>query len=117
VPGGRNRVVHTDIGKNETAVEVTDASGRGRYDDIDLIAEARSAERYRIVEHDPLSCEAEVTWTWLFERAGWNIRTEMRTKVVCDKRGFIVTAAARSLRKQAPRIPARLRRTHTVKRK
>ena len=90
--GGRNRVVHTDMGKNETVVEVTDASGRGRYDDIGLIAEARSTERYRIVEHDPLSCEAEVTWTWLFERDGWNIRTEMRTKVVCDKRDFIVSA-------------------------
>jgi hypothetical protein len=92
-PGGRNRVVHTDMGKNETVVEVTDSSGRGRYDDIDnLIAEARSTERYRIVENDPLSCEAEVTWTWLFERAGWNVCTEMRTKVACDKRDFIVTA-------------------------
>ena len=34
-PGGRNRVVHTDMGKAETVVEVTDVSGRGRYDDID----------------------------------------------------------------------------------
>lgn len=90
--GGRNRVVRTDMGKNETVVEVSDASGRSRYDDIDLIAEARSTERYRIVEGDPLSCEAEVTWTWLFERAGWHIRTETRTKVICDKRDFIVTA-------------------------
>ena len=91
-PGGRNRVVRTDMGKNETVVEISDSSGRGRYDDIDLIAEARSTERYRIVEDDPLSCEAEVTWTWIFKRAGWNIRTETRTKVVCDKRDFIVTA-------------------------
>jgi putative CocE/NonD family hydrolase len=90
--GGRNRVVRTDMGKNETVVEVSDASGRGRYDDIDLIAEARSSERYRIVEDDPLSCEAEVTWTWQFERGDWNIRTETRTKVTCDKRDFIVSA-------------------------
>jgi len=91
-PGGRNRVVHTDMGRHETVVEVTDASGRSRYDDIDLVAEARSTERYRIVDDDPLSCEAEVTWTWLFERADWKIRTEMRTKVTCDKRDFVVTA-------------------------
>ena len=33
-----------------------------------------------------------MTWTWLFERGDWNIRTEMRTRVSCDKRDFIVTA-------------------------
>ncbi|MFO0439473.1 MAG: CocE/NonD family hydrolase [Betaproteobacteria bacterium] len=92
-PGGRNRIVRTDMGKNETIVEVTDSSGRSRYDDIDnLIAEARSTERYRIVEGDPLACEAEVTWTWLFERGDWGTRTEMRTKVACDKKDFIVAA-------------------------
>ncbi len=85
-------MVHTDMGKNETVIEVTDSSGRGRYDDIDLIAEARSTERYRIVECDPLACEAEVTWTWMFERDDWKVRTEMRTKVTCDRRNFIVTA-------------------------
>ena len=91
-PGGRNRVVRADLGKNETVVEVTDSSGRNRYDDIDLVAEARSTERYRIVEDDPLSCRAEVTWTWLFERGRWKIRTEVRTRVTCTKRDFVVTA-------------------------
>jgi hypothetical protein len=94
VPGGRNRVVHTDMGKNETVVEITDSSGRGRYDDIDnLIAEARSTERYRVIEGDPLSCTVAVTWTWLFERGDWKVRTEMRTEVACDKGNFIVTAS------------------------
>ncbi len=91
-PGGRNRVVHTDMGRNETVVEVTDTSGRNRYDDIDLVAEARSTERYRIVEGEPLSCSAEVTWSWFFERGDWRIRTETRTRVTCTKRDFIVTA-------------------------
>jgi len=95
-PGGRNRVIRTDMGKGETVVEVEDRSGRSRYDAIDLVAEARSTERYRIVEGDPLSCTAEVTWTWLFERGDWRIRTEMRTKVECDKRNFIVTARLES---------------------
>ena len=91
-PGGRNRVVRADLGKNETVVEITDSSGRSRYDDIDLVAEARSTERYRIVDGDPLSCAAEVTWTWLFERGGWKIRTEVRTRVACTRRDFVVTA-------------------------
>ena len=91
-PGGRNRVIHADLGRNETVVEVTDSSGRNRYDDIDLVAEARSTERYSIVEDDPLSCRAEVTWMWLFERGRWKIRTEVRTRVTCTKRDFVVTA-------------------------
>jgi putative CocE/NonD family hydrolase len=91
-PGGRSRVVRTDLGRNETVVEIADSSGRNRYDAIDLVAEARSTERYRIVEDDPLSCEAEVAWTWLFERADWKIRTETRTRVTCDARHFIVSA-------------------------
>jgi hypothetical protein len=92
-PGGRNRIIHTDLGKRETVVEITDSSGRNRYDEIDLIAEARSTERYSVVEDDPLSASAEVTWTWEFERKDWKIRTETRTHVSCTKREFIVRAS------------------------
>jgi hypothetical protein len=91
-PGGRNRVITTDLGKRETVVEITDSSGRNRYDDIGLIAEARSTERYTAVEDDPLAATAEVTWTWEFERGDWQIRTETRTHVSCTKREFIVLA-------------------------
>jgi putative CocE/NonD family hydrolase len=91
-PGGRNRVISTDLGKRETLVEITDSSGRNRYDDIALIAEARSKERYTIVDDDPLAATAEVTWTWEFERDDWQIRTETRTHVSCTKRDFIIRA-------------------------
>jgi len=89
-PGSRNRTVRTDLGKGETVVEVTDTSGRNRYDEIDLIAEARSKERYSVVEDDPLSATAEVTWTWEFERKDWRIRTESLTHVSCTKRDFVI---------------------------
>jgi putative CocE/NonD family hydrolase len=91
-PGGRNRTIHTDLGKRETIVEIVDSSGRNRYDDIDLIAEARSTERYSVIDDDPLSTTAEVTWTWEFERKGWRVRTESWTHVSCTKRAFIVRA-------------------------
>jgi predicted acyl esterase len=91
-PGGRNRVIRTDLGKGETVVEITDSSGRNRYDEIDMIAEARSTERYSVVEDDPLKATAEVTWTWEFERKDWKIRTETRTHVSCTRREFIVRA-------------------------
>ncbi len=90
--GGRNRVIHTDLSKRETVVEVSDYSGLSRYDEIDLIAGARSTERYRIVEDDPLSCTAEVTWQWVFERKDWKIRTETRTHVSCTKKDYVIKA-------------------------
>ena len=90
--GYRNRVVHTDMGTGETVVEVSDDSGRNRYDDIDLEAQARSTERYCVRDDDPLAATAEVTWTWLFERKDWCIRTESRTRMSCTKRNFIVQA-------------------------
>jgi putative CocE/NonD family hydrolase len=89
-PGSRNRTIRTDLGKGETIVEVADTSGRNRYDEIDLIAEARSTERYSVIEDDPLSATAEVTWTWEFERKDWRIRTESRTHVSCTKRDFVI---------------------------
>jgi putative CocE/NonD family hydrolase len=91
-PGSRNRTIHTDLSKGETVVQITDTSGRNRYDDIDLIAEARSTERYSVIEDDPLSATAEVTWTWEFERGDWKIRTESRTHVTCTRREFVIRA-------------------------
>jgi hypothetical protein len=91
--GYRNRVVHTDMGTGVTVVEVNDDSGRNRYDDIDLEAQARSTERYSVSEHDPLAATAEVTWSWVFERKDWKIRTESRTQMSCTKRDFILKAS------------------------
>ena len=91
-PGGRNRTIRTDLSRRETVVEIADTSGRNRYDDIDLIAEAVSSERYSVVDDDPLSATAEVTWTWSFERGDWRIRTESSTRVSCTRRDYIVHA-------------------------
>jgi uncharacterized protein len=91
-PGGRVRTIRTDVNAARTVVEVNDTSGRNRYDEIDLVAEARSTERYTIVEDDPLSATAEVTWTWEFERKDWRIRTESSTHVACTRGEFIVRA-------------------------
>ena len=84
--GYRNRIVHTDMGKGETVVEVSDDSGRNRYDPIDLIAQAQSTERYVVRDDDPLAATAEVTWNWHFERDNWRVRSESRTHMSCTKR-------------------------------
>jgi hypothetical protein len=90
--GYRKRVIHTDMGTGETVVEVNDDSGRNRYDDITLEAQARSTERYTLRDDDPLAATAEVTWSWEFARKDWRIRTESRTHMSCTKRDFIVHA-------------------------
>mgnify|MGYP003347280831 FL=1 len=81
------------MGKGETVVEVSDDSGRNRYDPIDLIAQATSTERYVVRDDDPLAATAEVTWNWHFERDNWRVRTESRTHMSCTKREFIVKAS------------------------
>jgi len=45
-----------------------------------------------VVEDDPLSATAEVTWTWEFERGDWQIRTESRTHVTCTRHDFVIRA-------------------------
>ena len=70
-----------------------DDSGRNRYDDIKLEAQARSTERYSVSEDDPLAATAEVMWSWVFERDDWKIRTESRTHMSCTKRDFILQAS------------------------
>ena len=45
-----------------------------------------------MIEDEPLSATAEVTWTWEFERKDWRIRTESWTHVTCTKRDFVIRA-------------------------
>src|SRR3546814_2445935 len=63
-----------------------------RMDGIDWEVESYSTERYRLVEGDPLSASAEVTWTWMFQRGDWSVSTQTRTLVTCSETDFIVTA-------------------------
>jgi hypothetical protein len=98
-------------------VEITDSSGRNRYDDIDLVAEARSTERYRIVDGDPLSCAAESDVDVAFRaRRLEDIRTEVRTRVACTGRDFVVTARLEGYEGER-RVRARFRGAHPAERK
>lgn len=92
VPGARNRTIHTDVSTGETRVEIDDRSGRIRYDDIGLVAESRSTERYSVNEDDPLRASAHMDYEWRFERGDWRVRTLCTTSVTCDARHFIIAA-------------------------
>ena len=112
--GYRNRVVHTDMGTGVTVVQVDDDSGRNRYDDIDLEAQARSTERYSVCEDDPLAATAEVTWSWVFERKDWKIRTESRTHMSCTKRDFILHASLTAYEGESKVFERTVRRNHSA---
>ncbi|MCC6533704.1 MAG: CocE/NonD family hydrolase [Burkholderiales bacterium] len=90
--GGRRRSIHTDVGTGDTVVEIDDRGGRIRYDEIDLIAEARSTERYSVREDDPLRASAAMDCQWEFERGDWRIRTLCSTTVTCTARHFVIAA-------------------------
>jgi uncharacterized protein len=90
--GGRKRLIHTDPLRQETVIEITDNAGRYRMDNIDWEVESYSTERYRLVEGDPLSASAEVTWTWIFQRGDWRMSTQTRTLVTCTETEFVVAS-------------------------
>jgi hypothetical protein len=90
--GGRGRSIHTDVSTGETVVQINDRSGRIRYDEISLIAESRSTERYSVREDDPLQASAAMDYEWNFERADWRIRTACNTTVSCTARHFLISA-------------------------
>lgn len=90
--GGRKRSIHTDVSAGNTTVEIEDHSGRIRYDEIGLIAESRSSERYSVNEDDPLAAKAAMDYEWNFERDDWRIRTVCSTVVSCDARYFLIEA-------------------------
>lgn len=90
--GGRKRMIHTDPLKRETVIEVTDDAGRYRMDDIDWEVESFSTERYSLIEGDPLSATAEITWIWIFRRGDWEVQTRTRIRVTSTETDFIVNA-------------------------
>lgn len=85
-------MIHTDPLKRETVIEINDNAGRYRMEDIDWEVESYSTERYRLVEGDPLSASAEVTWTWIFQRGDWRVSTETRTLLTCSHTDFHLEA-------------------------
>jgi putative CocE/NonD family hydrolase len=90
--GGRTRTIHTLVSSGETVVEIADTSGRNRYDDIDLVAESRSTERYSVKDDDPLAATATMDYQWEFERGDWRVRTVATTHVACTATEYVVSA-------------------------
>jgi len=74
-----NWLVHRDLARDESTLEVINDRGRFRLDDIELEVQARSVERYTSVADDFNSARAEVLWERSLARGSWRIRTVTRT--------------------------------------
>ncbi|MDQ8727692.1 CocE/NonD family hydrolase [Bradyrhizobium sp. LHD-71] len=91
-PGSRKRTFRTDPLSGAVTVDVADTPGRYRLDDINLEVESWSTESYEVVEGDPLSAVGDFTWTWIFERDDWKVRTDSRIRLTSTKSDFVLHA-------------------------
>jgi putative CocE/NonD family hydrolase len=57
-----------------------------------LTTGSRVHQRFSIKPEDPLSAEAEASWTQILERSAWRVRTETSTKMTCDSGYFYLDA-------------------------
>lgn len=84
--------LHHDLGTDTHQIEVIDDSGRVRLDDIELVKEARTVERYSITGDDPLSALGEVTTTVAVERPGRRVDSETSTSLRVTASSFVIDA-------------------------
>lgn len=90
--GNRDRMFTIDPLSGKATIAVDDSPGRYRLDDINLEVDSFSTEKFEVTEGDPLSASGEFTWTWIFERDAWKVRTDSRIKLTSTKTDFVVYA-------------------------
>jgi uncharacterized protein len=92
IAGRRDRSFAIDPLSGKATVNVYDTLGRYRLDDIGLEVESWSTEKFEVIEGDSLSALGDFTWTWVFERSDWKVRTDSRIKLTSTKAEFLVYA-------------------------
>ena len=90
--GRREREVHEDATSGATTFTIHRDRGAVHLHDIDLFVDGGAVERFSIVEGDPLSAQADVTWRYRMQRGDWDIRTESRTVLTASKEAFHLRA-------------------------
>jgi hypothetical protein len=87
-PGsGSRRQAHDPLSK-EYLLEVEVDAGEVEFEATRLRYSNQSAQRYRIVEGDPLSASIEYRADFAFARDDWQVRTESLLAVTCDATQF-----------------------------
>jgi len=87
-----NWLVHRDLALDKSALEVINDRGAHRLDDINLVVQSKSVEKYSSVGDDFASPRAEVVWERSLRRDDWHIRTVTRTILTSTPKIFLVHA-------------------------
>lgn len=92
-PGRHNWLVHRDLAKDDSTLEVINEAGRYRLADIDLEVTTRAREWYTAVADRFETVRGETWWERGLAREDWRIRTITRTVLSSSPSHFTVTAA------------------------
>lgn len=91
------RRLETDLTTNEVVYTLHSDAGEfggaslARLEEIDLDLGYTLLKRYRIIENDPLSAQAEFDQTTLLRRGDWSVRIECRTRLSATAQAFQFT--------------------------
>ncbi len=101
-PASRSRTVLRDAGTRTTTVQIDEANGPYRLDDIDWTVQSESKERYTVVQGDPASAAVSIDWDWRYSRAKWSAQTRVRSTMRCSAGMFHIRLAVEALEDGKP---------------
>ncbi len=87
-----NWLVHRDLARNESTLEVIKDEGRYRIDEIDLEVGDRTWDWYTCRGNDVTSVRGETRTERTFARGDWSVRTRTRTVLTADRENFYIRA-------------------------
>ncbi len=91
-PGHHNWLVHRDLAKDESVLEVINDNGIVHMEDIDLEVENRALEWYSSRADDFSSLKGETRLTRGLKRGAWSVRTIAHTTMTSSETDFVVEA-------------------------
>ena len=91
-PEHHNWLVHRDLAKDESTLEVIDDRGVYRFDDIGLTVRDKARELYRMRGDDFDSVRGETHWERGLARGEWNVRSVTRTVLTSTAECFEIEA-------------------------
>jgi uncharacterized protein len=92
-PAQHNWLVHRDLARNESTLEVIKDEGVYRIEDIDLVVGDRTWDWYTCCDNDGFgSMRGETRTERSFARGPWQVRTTTRTVLTADQDYFYIQA-------------------------
>lgn len=91
-PEAASWIVHQDLGRCTTEVEIIDDGGCYRLPAIDLTITARGLETYGHAANDYCSVYGTTRWEYRMSRGDWSVRTLTETRTTASAEAFHIEA-------------------------